>query len=1117
MSAPSPSTKDTLRQLLRLFSPSSSSSSSSQPSSSSSSAPPALPSNPFPAFTLPPSLLSLLDTHIVHFASLPLPSHSSSTTSSSSTTAAQPSSSTPAAQLTEGERERLLWRTGLLEIWAAAEPSPGTERDLSSIGRVSAFLVLLDKLSADVGEDDDSAIVSRRDIGGVWWKAVLRRTMLGTAKDEGAAEREKREKEQRGRKPTRKGKEPDAFFPPSPSSSGTATPLPLFVSRAALSAASRTVVWGMSASRQQLDEVGDSFVSPFALVILNEYEDRALARLKGLDEGYGVKNLEECLVSWGDKAPKAFFTRLSPHLTPSTPSLLPTLSLLLSFLSRHSTKTYHALSTPLLSNLITTALTSPCAAVVTLAVKCLVIVVVTLPIIVGEEALLGIFAVYGRVAGWEEAEMAELARGGGGGAADPSDLHGLLPSNPPSPLSLFTVLYGIYPLNFTSFLRNAAAYLREKGWKGPLGDGDFGGLSAGAVRERSEPLLRLHTLHPSLFTSDAFSPSASSSELSDTSRWTRLEAADVMALCDRNVVQLHADLGHDWRGEATGAPAVEGVGGSRSGRGWKEEEEHGSIPPLALDTASLPVPSQDLPTPLPSPSSPLSPLPLPATSPSSNSSSAAPTPKPSSPPPSRPPSRAVSKARAPSAASSSASTTSPSRPPQHASTPHMPATTHFANFQALQQYQQQGSPLSNGGMVSPLQGTSPLVRPRSVSRFRTPGVGGGMEEMEGGGGGVNMSRRGSGVGSILGLGGGGGGGGVAAGLLSPELVPFGRVASSSSQLPSSSSLLSHPSPHAPFPPSSQAQHQQAQLTKLETELVLLQSEVHFQGYLKQLHLQHMGTLHREKVLESGAEAERQSSFRTIRTLRSQLLSTQSTLDRLRSEQAATKSNWTAHIADLREKLGGLREQRVRWEREERRLREEVRDWRERWEKGREEGEREGRDFLDLRNQVQLDAVKLSKIHEYEHRIQALTKTLAICDSDIVKFVEQRKEMQLLVGEWRKSEMVREALEEEGQGLREALRTLETELALLRHRSPSPSTSSPLSPFTNGHLPVPASMTAKDDLTRMRAELARLRSRNLKLEERLADKLDDEEDEDGVGGDEGGGEGCLGSGDVALEL
>lgn len=54
----------------------------------------------------------------------------------------------------------------------------------------------------------------------------------------------------------------------------------------------------------------------------------------------------------------------------------------------------------------------------------------------------------------------------------------------------------------------------------------------------------------------------------------------------------------------------------------------------------------------------------------------------------------------------------------------------------------------------------------------------------------------------------------------------------------------------------------SQLVRLETELLVLQGEVNFQTYLKQLHLAHMGTLHREKVLDSGAEAERQSLVRS---------------------------------------------------------------------------------------------------------------------------------------------------------------------------------------------------------------------------------------------------------------
>ena len=40
---------------------------------------------------------------------------------------------------------------------------------------------------------------------------------------------------------------------------------------------------------------------------------------------------------------------------------------------------------------------------------------------------------------------------------------------PPDPLTLFTVLYGMYPSNFAAFLKEAGSYLRTKEWKAPSG------------------------------------------------------------------------------------------------------------------------------------------------------------------------------------------------------------------------------------------------------------------------------------------------------------------------------------------------------------------------------------------------------------------------------------------------------------------------------------------------------------------------------------------------------------------------------------------------------------------------------------------------------------------------
>ncbi|KWU43136.1 hypothetical protein RHOSPDRAFT_5757, partial [Rhodotorula sp. JG-1b] len=1028
------STKETLRQLARLFSPPPSSSSESTTT------------NPFPDFTLPDSVNALIDEHLRSFAASFPP-----LSGTGGTGAAAAASSGGGGSQSEGERERARWREGLLEIWSAVEPLPGTESKRENLARVSAFLVLLHRLSADVGEDDDVALVSRRDIGSVWWSALLKRAMLGAPKDGGGGGGlQSKGSQTRGRKLDRKGRDTAAAASPAPAADGanstfTSTASPLYVSRQALAAAMSMIVWGMQASREHAAN-SDEWISPFGVAILHEYEQRALVRLQGYeDEGWGVRNLEECLIQWGEKAPKAFFIRVAGSLSADSPpaALIPFVSLTLSYLSRHSTKAYYALSTPLLGNLITTALRTPSAAVVSLALRSLAIFVVTLPVVIGEY-LFGIMAVYGRAVSWEMAhdhvagESGDPVEGRGGEAEEEER-----EEPPPDPMMLFTTLYGIYPCNFTAFLRDPVPYLQEKGWKGTTGDGRID-LASGIVRSKSEPYIRQHALSPALFSGDA------ASELSDTQRWSRLEAADVMAACDRNVISAVVLQQPDWRGAPplspidANAPTPSGGGGASRGR-------TSSIPPGSFDPLMREVPLD----------------------------SASPTPKHVTPEQSPAPSRAASRARSPiGGGGGAAGGSSPFASPHSSrvSTPHMPPTTLYANFHALQ---------SVGALNSPTSSASRSLPPRSQSRRRpadphysdtTPHHGwlgiapdspAAAQVPPLAPSAASMSRRSSGVASL----------GTSLGLLSPDLIPFGR---------GSSPAPSHPPPssssHQALPPFTPNQVN-AQLVKLETELVVLQGEVNFQNYLKQLHLQHMGTLHREKVLESGAEAERQSSFRTIRTLRAQLRATQNALDQVRSEQAATKANWTSHIADLRDKLAGLREQRMRWEHEERVLRAELDDWKDRCEKKSRELEQEGAEFLDLRNQASMDAAKLAKIHEYEHRIKTLTKTLAVCDADLVKFVEQRKEMNLLVSEYKRSEYLRDAVEDESRKLKAALRGMDDELADLRRQSTqsAPSRSAPGTP-----VPIP-----KDEISRMRAELSRLRDRNAELEERLADVLDDE--------------------------
>lgn len=247
------STKEALRQLRQLFSPSTASNQS-----------------PFPNLTLPLALSQQIDALLSQFAaSFPIGGGGGHQRES------------------EGERERARWREGLLEIWSSVEPLPGTESDPVTIARVSSFLVLLEKISAGVEEDDDSALISRKDVGAIWWNAILRRTMMGSSKEEHAA--------------TLGG-----------TKSGTPTPRPklrsnqlrpLTVSRIALAAANRMIVWAMTPGLNVPDNLADN-ITPFGTIVVDEYEERTITRLRGIDESYGVKNLEECIIGWGEKCPK---------------------------------------------------------------------------------------------------------------------------------------------------------------------------------------------------------------------------------------------------------------------------------------------------------------------------------------------------------------------------------------------------------------------------------------------------------------------------------------------------------------------------------------------------------------------------------------------------------------------------------------------------------------------------------------------------------------------------------------------------------------------------------------------------------------------------------------------
>lgn len=241
----------------------------------------------FPSFNLPEPLLAVVDSFLSNFAS--------------NFAGAAESTSNSSTALQEREKERTSWRDGLLDTWQTIEPQPGTEGEPEAIARVSAFLVLLDKLGAECKDDDDSAVVPRDDIGKVWWDALLKRTLLGTPKDDpsGAGDDGRGERRGRRREARAAGTKPKEPPIPPPQSSSSSTQRPLTVSRDALAAAMRMVVWGMSPTLRQAEQ-DPNFVAPLCNIVRAEFEKRGMSRMRGGDEWYGLRNLAECVIQWAD-------------------------------------------------------------------------------------------------------------------------------------------------------------------------------------------------------------------------------------------------------------------------------------------------------------------------------------------------------------------------------------------------------------------------------------------------------------------------------------------------------------------------------------------------------------------------------------------------------------------------------------------------------------------------------------------------------------------------------------------------------------------------------------------------------------------------------------------------
>ena len=108
----------------------------------------------------------------------------------------------------------------------------------------------------------------------------------------------------------------------------------------------------------------------------------------------------------------------------------------------------------------------------------------------------------------------------------------------------YTILYGLYPINFMDYIRKPQRYLRHAN----ITNADDIEVQPTEIRHQSEMFRRCHILHPNFYTLTI------ESERTDFGRWIKSEAAEVAAEC----MSLHVSSKEPWNLEPGQASA--GIG-----------------------------------------------------------------------------------------------------------------------------------------------------------------------------------------------------------------------------------------------------------------------------------------------------------------------------------------------------------------------------------------------------------------------------------------------------------------------------------------------------------------------------------------------------------------------------
>ncbi|CBQ72314.1 conserved hypothetical protein [Sporisorium reilianum SRZ2] len=832
-------------------------------------------------------------------------------------------------------------------------------------------------------------------------------------------------------------------------------------------------------------------------------------------------NLESILLVYSNEKPKEFFHHIAGSFSDPT-ARVPLLFLLSTFLRLYPIHAYHITSTALPRMLMLSLQLDTSTTCVSLGVTAFIMLIPHIPNWIangGAGGLPTLLSIFARIVdwrrlghGWEsrvgddpelqemrrekDEEFAEIERLGKRLNIKPSLRWNRLESSfdttmstPPNAEHLFTFLYGLYPCNVIRFLRSPIDYLRKASFDSPFEGPWEDMMDEVAVQSRSGPILRRHTIHPAIITMDA------ETELTDKQRWLDHDSADINAEClglflgkwhDVNSAHIvHAEsqrrgsINHEAHDDETASVfssearlgpfdmerrrSAAALLHPFSPSGSAHRQYHkvpGSVNPddILLTYASL-----------------RSGAPLTSTTAAVEA--------------------AASIGAPPTAIGFGAATQ-----PMTAAAQRLDESIAAASTPSLSTQPRVPSGMTASGTLSRLMPAA------SAAVAATPAM---------------VTAMGSSSASHV---------PVSMPASPATHASLARIRSRSGSLSSLQSSHNSASPNTPTSPTSTARHPLASshlptdpltpqqtsgsgssdkafsaipfydttmptaaahsvgsdvsvTSLLQRENLLLRNELNFELYLKEQHLRHIGRLHREKVTDTALEAERQNLYHTVRTLRASNAAQHAELERCRAEAAATKARHVQWEADLNNKLKAYREERKAWTTEARQLKAQAEEDAANIVSLTRQLEESGAQLFELKTKMESDEPRLAKLEQYEAKIAQLTECLAYWDNDVLKYEQQRTQMEKLLNKWDEMAFLVEATEATLSEVEGRCATLDAENERLRGELEAAFASVRALKEDKAHLVVqgePRSKQALREVGELEGERNELRAVNEKL-------------------------------------